>query len=247
MWEDKTVDYNTESSGHGLRVPRPVCGYLHTEPGNAVLDECNHKHSDQRKFLCQIPPERKQQRVHVRGRSVSQVSEQHSKSVSQSSSKQTLSSLAIVNVSVVGQHRRQWSMATCPTGHVTHALLVCDVSAFCWADSDVSFSLQAETWALPAPQSCPVQLGVTSLPPSFSCHADERHVPYSLMCDHRRDCLDGSDETFCKFTPCGRHFHFQCLNKQVWGLFVCLLAWLLLNVFYTKLCSDKVKCRLAIL
>ena len=72
-------------------------------------------------------------------------------------------------------------------------------------------------------QFCPNQL-VTRVfisvrfqtyPPSFQCQSETQRVPYSLVCDHRQDCLDGSDETFCTFLPCYLHYQFQRLNKQV--------------------------------
>ncbi|KAL8610881.1 hypothetical protein ACOMHN_056736 [Nucella lapillus] len=36
---------------------------------------------------------------------------------------------------------------------------------------------------------------------SFTC-ANGQVVHYSLVCDHRLDCDDGSDEDFCRFLPC---------------------------------------------
>nr|KAG5702607.1 hypothetical protein BaRGS_027993 [Batillaria attramentaria] len=36
-------------------------------------------------------------------------------------------------------------------------------------------------------------------------------VHYTLVCDHKRDCLDGSDETFCEFRRCPER---RCQNKQ---------------------------------
>ena len=131
--------------------------------------------------------------------------------LSPSASQPTFPSLAKLNATVLGG---QWRMVTCPDGHMTHAFLACDVSVSCWAGNDVIFSLHPHTWALPTPQSCSAPLAVTSLPPSFPCPSGEWRVPYSLVCDHRPDCQDGSDETFCLFSTC-HESHFQCLNKQV--------------------------------
>ena len=126
----------------------------------------------------------------------------------------TWPSLSKVNTTVA-RGREPWRLVICPDGHVTHVFLACDVSTFCWAGRNVTFSLLPESWALPTSQSCQVQLAMTSFPPSFPCRSEEQRVPYSLVCDHRRDCADGSDETFCTFLPCLWQSQFQCLNKQV--------------------------------
>ena len=122
--------------------------------------------------------------------------------------------LAPVNTTTV-RDTTHWGAVVCSSGHVTHTFLACDVSAFCWAGRDVTFSLLPEFWALPTSQSCPTPQSMTSLPPSFPCGSEEQRVPYSLVCDHRRDCADGSDETFCTFRPCQWQSQVQCLNKQV--------------------------------
>ena len=48
----------------------------------------------------------------------------------------------------------------------------------------------------------------------FTCDRNEERVPYTLVCDYRTDCSDGSDEEFCVYEPCG-NFQFQCSNRQV--------------------------------
>ena len=165
--------------------------------------------------LCEIPHDRKKPHDHTGARLDLTVSGQRSKSLPQISSQQTWPGLDTVSVMVMGQRKPLLSMVACPSGHVTHSFLACDLSISCWAEGSVTFSLHPETWALPTSQSCPVPQNMTSLPPSFPCRSDERRVPYSLVCDHRRDCLDGSDETFCKLIPCDWKSQFQCLNKQV--------------------------------
>ena len=93
------------------------------------------------------------------------------------------------------------SFITCPDAHVTHLFLACDVHSACFAlDSRASVSC-------PAPR--------TPLPPSFTCNDGVQHVPYTLVCDHRSDCSDRSDERFCVFTPCNVTSQFQCRNQQV--------------------------------
>ncbi|KAK7495131.1 hypothetical protein BaRGS_00013541, partial [Batillaria attramentaria] len=54
---------------------------------------------------------------------------------------------------------------------------------------------------------------MTPLPPSFTCDSQAERVPFSLVCDHQKDCGDGSDEEFCVFPPCEAGL-YQCENKQ---------------------------------
>ena len=99
------------------------------------------------------------------------------------------------------------SFITCPDAHVTHLFLACDVHSACFAlDSRTSVS-------------CPAPL--TPLPPSFTCNNGVQHVPYTLVCDHRSDCSDRSDERFCVFTPCNVTLQFECRNEEV-GNFIYL-------------------------
>ena len=51
--------------------------------------------------------------------------------------------------------------------------------------------------------------------PWFQCRDNKGCAPYTLVCDHRQDCADGSDEDFCVFRPCDWS-HFACHSmKQV--------------------------------
>ena len=101
------------------------------------------------------------------------------------------------------------SFITCPDAHVTRTFLACDVKSVCWA-LDLSTSV-----------SCPAPL--TPLPPSFTCNNGVQRVPYTLVCDHRSDCSDRSDERFCVFTPCNVTSQFQCRNQEV-GNFIVLIC-----------------------
>ena len=221
IWEDNTVDYTTKTISY-LNTRHPVCGRLDFKPGIAYIVNCNSITRRYRKYMCQVPHHPKQQYVYDHYGSADTVHGHRPESVSRSTSQHTWPSLATVNSTALGQHRQHWNMVTCPKGHVTHVFLACDISTSCWTEGDAIFSLHPKTWALPSSQSCPVPLGVTS-PPSFPCDSDEWHVPYSLVCDHRRDCQDGSDETFCKFIACNWQSQFQCLNTQVWCCTVCFL------------------------
>lgn len=97
----------------------------------------------------------------------------------------------------------------CPQGHTTHGFLACDVASSCWADNYV---ISSEGLGV-AEASCAAPL--TSLPPSFLCSNGRERVPYTLVCDHRRDCGDDSDEDFCLFPRCPAGSQLQCTNRQV--------------------------------
>ncbi|KAK7093469.1 hypothetical protein V1264_007216 [Littorina saxatilis] len=96
---------------------------------------------------------------------------------------------------------RNGSHVTCSAGHVTLNFLACDVKSECWASP-----LDSPGSACDAP--------MTPLPPSFACLNGAERVPYTLVCDHRSDCSDNSDESFCVFPSCRLSGKFQCANKQ---------------------------------
>ena len=47
----------------------------------------------------------------------------------------------------------------------------------------------------------------------FQCRDTSGCVPYTLVCDHRQDCADGSDEDFCVFQRCISK-DFVCRNEK---------------------------------
>ena len=105
------------------------------------------------------------------------------------------------------------NVVRCPAHHVTYNFLACDVQSACWLKSDVTYGSSSGSWGVPSPRGCPVKL--TALPPSFTCAGGVDGVPYSMVCDHRHDCLDQSDEHFCVFPTCDSMWQYQCRNKQV--------------------------------
>ena len=88
----------------------------------------------------------------------------------------------------------------CPFGHVTHNFLSCDSQSQCW-DRFVSSIAVCESPLLP-------------MPPTLLCSNHAGRVPYPLVCDHRPDCADYSDEDFCVFLGCSGP-SYQCGGKQV--------------------------------
>jgi len=92
-------------------------------------------------------------------------------------------------------------LVRCPSGHVTFNFLACDVHSHCWGrQGSYSFSCHAP---------------LASLPPHFACADSVGRVPYSMVCDHRQDCRDNSDEDFCTFRSCTGADEFRCNNGQV--------------------------------
>ena len=98
----------------------------------------------------------------------------------------------------------------CPEGHLTHTLFACEAQTSCWAERD---HVQVDLHGSPGHESCPAP--VTPLPPYFSCHRSLQVVGYTVVCDHRQDCTDGSDEGFCVFPACQSGVEITCNNKQV--------------------------------
>lgn len=90
------------------------------------------------------------------------------------------------------------SLLQCPGGHLTQVFLACDVHSACWNNGYAACS---------AP--------LTPLPPYFTCSNEMERIPYTLLCDYRHDCSDGSDESFCAFPPCKNGYNQQCGNVQV--------------------------------
>ena len=106
---------------------------------------------------------------------------------------------AVINHALSYDRRRY---VTCPAGHITHQFMSCDPLSLCWARDQQSVP------------SC--QTSLNPRPPMFTCTGETEHVPYSLVCDHRVDCRDHSDEDFCTYPESLCHgASFHCGNMQV--------------------------------
>ena len=101
---------------------------------------------------------------------------------------------------------------TCPNKHLTHAFLACDSTSSCWVETELTFDDLKESWDIPSSSSCRVNM--TSLPPSFLCTSGVQRVPYTLVCDHRADCQDNSDEDFCRFLLSEGTPSLRCSNSK---------------------------------
>ena len=113
----------------------------------------------------------------------------------------TISSGAIQLTSLQGSQFYKVNLTHCPPGYMVQIFLACDVNSQCWP---------REAGKCTAP--------LEPLPPSFECRDRLSVAPYTVVCDYREDCVDGSDEDFCQHVPCPAGKQFYCDNGQV-GLF----------------------------
>ena len=111
------------------------------------------------------------------------------------------------------RHHSAGHYVVCPKRHLTHAFLLCDAACDCYADTDIVYERSSAFYDIPV-SGCPAPL--TSLPPSFACSSGAQRVPYTLLCDYRQDCIDGSDEAFCVHTDCHVSTPLRCgLSQEV--------------------------------
>ena len=92
------------------------------------------------------------------------------------------------------------NLTGCPTGHVTHLFLSCDPKSRCGR----TCTIVTETGDL-------TEVFPTTSVTMYSCSTDDTTIPYTLLCDFRLDCRDGSDESFCQHPLCSA---FTCSNGQ---------------------------------
>ena len=104
------------------------------------------------------------------------------------------------------------SLVICPKHHFSHSFLAIDKRSNCWTES--SFSNLITQGRRNAPSFTLSSFSQMSLPPMFLCSKVLEQVSYTLVCDHRRDCSDSSDEDFCVFTPCSGNSSFQCADEN---------------------------------
>ena len=92
----------------------------------------------------------------------------------------------IAHNSVENFRSKNVSVVTCPGGHLTHDFLSCDPVTYCGTREYVAW--------------CDTVYG--GYMPKFECENGIRTLPFTLVCDHRPDCLDNSDEEFCVYETC---------------------------------------------
>ena len=113
------------------------------------------------------------------------------------------SSLSQIRLSTPLARQQEVTLLHCPNNSTTHPFLACDVKSACWGQ------FRRALFSCKAP--------LTPLPPMMTCSNGVQYVPYTLVCDHRPDCSDNSDEDFCVFPDCEATTGEQvdCGNKQV--------------------------------
>ena len=107
-------------------------------------------------------------------------------------------------------------LMVCPAGHRTHDFLKCDREAYC---------LQKQYKLLKCPVSIKSRNTMHTMDnrqkqrshvftvAMFQCDRVAQTVPYTLVCNGLPDCLDRSDETFCRHLPC-LYYEHRCDNGQ---------------------------------
>ena len=107
------------------------------------------------------------------------------------------------------------SFVRCPKRHFTRSFLACDTLVDCWADDSPGQDYLEKWWTRYLPISSCIENSVARSP-YYVCDSGTQSVPYTLVCDYRRDCHDGGDEVFCEFPPCTGDARLQCGRiKQV--------------------------------
>ena len=96
-------------------------------------------------------------------------------------------------------NRRNSTFVDCPSGHVTHDFLSCDVDSHCGVDKYSAYCALPNSADFGSNRNPPHTGGEDLFTVKmFHCHARGGTIPYTLVCDYRNDCADNSDEIFCQ-------------------------------------------------
>ena len=115
----------------------------------------------------------------------------------------------------VSEYENYAHMVTCDTddtAHVTHCFLALDINSVCLTHDDVTDRGEIFWQSNRLLSLCWHSL--KAMPVHFVCARSGDPLPYTLVCDHRQDCLNNDDEDFCVFPPCSGDTPLKCATSQ---------------------------------
>ena len=186
QWTDSTITMYGDIR-FPAEVSTPYCAAFQTTDDHLTVVQCEQKL--RARYLCQVRsgPEPKQGDVNA--------------DTGLQSSQDAAAPTFPTPSRKAAEEDDDGGMVVCPRGHATHLFLACDLKSDCYADSSRAIDACVQRVSPPIPM--------------ITCKSGGEKVPYSMVCDHRPDCWDRSDEDFCVFLPC-RYGQFTCGdNKQV--------------------------------
>ena len=169
-------------------IKKPLCGSMDRNvQSKIIMFECDNPKAAA--YLCEFKGSSRHTAEAVHTLTIARLSEMW---------------LVYLNSSLV----KTFATVMCPRQHVTHTFLACDLSSDCWLE---------ETGGRSERDRVKCSAPLRPLPPSFGCRETGQYVPYTLVCDHRQDCFDGTDEDFCVFSAgnmSDTHTAFRCLGDS---------------------------------
>ena len=118
---------------------------------------------------------------------------------------------------------KQEGITSCPNGQFTHTFLLDDRYNVC--RDEIASPCSSSRCVLSNRDRFYGKIERIASFDVFTCE-DDTKLSYTLVCDLRRDCQDGSDESFCQHPPCNA---FTCTNSGC--------------VSYSKVCDRVSDCK----